>query len=602
MGVRTWLGEWPLFRQATGSDPLGRGAAVESPRTKALGPRTDTADEVVKSVCPYCAVGCGQNVYVRDGRVTQIEGDPDSPISRGRLCPKGSASTSLVTSPSRVTTVRYRRPYGTEWEDLDLETATDMIADRVIDARRAGGRTPTRRAASCGARWASRASAARRWTTRRTTSSRSCSWRSARSRSRTRPVYDTAPPSPVWVPGSVVAGPRTSSRTCSQLGLHRHRGLEHGRVPPGGLPVGDGGQGRGAKVIHVDPRFTRTSAVADLHVPFRAGTDIAFLGGLIKYVLDNELYFKEYVATTPTRPRWWARTSSTPRTSRALLGLRPRDRALRPGQLAVRGRYEPGAGSGHRREACGSTASRAGTRSEAPRRPAAPSATRRCSTPAASSRCSSGTSPATPRRWWPGLRHRAEQFRRSREGHRELRPRADDGVVYSVGWTQHTVGAQYIRTARSCRRCWATWAAPGGGIMALRGHASIQGSTDIPTLFNLLPGLPADAARAQHESSTSTSTPTPRRRASGATWTPTWSACSRPAGATRRRRRTTSASTTCRGSTATTAPTPVADMIEGKVVRLLPGRARTRRSGTRTAGCSGSGWPTSTGSSSATCR
>src|SRR6195952_5450348 len=135
MGARTWLGEWPLFRQATGSDALGRGHAVESPRTKALAPRTDTADAVVKSVCPYCAVGCGQDVYVRDGRVTQIEGDPDSPISRGRLCPKGSASTSLVTSPSRVTTVRYRRPYGTEWEDLDLDTAVDMIVDRVLATR-----------------------------------------------------------------------------------------------------------------------------------------------------------------------------------------------------------------------------------------------------------------------------------------------------------------------------------------------------------------------------------------------------------------------------------------------------------------------------------
>jgi formate dehydrogenase major subunit len=136
MGARTWLGEWPMFRQATGSDPLGRGSAVQSPRTQALGPRTADADEVVKSICPYCAVGCGQNVYVRDGRVTQIEGDPDSPVSRGRLCPKGSASTSLVTSPSRVTTVRYRRPYGTEWEDLDLDTALDMIADRVIATRR----------------------------------------------------------------------------------------------------------------------------------------------------------------------------------------------------------------------------------------------------------------------------------------------------------------------------------------------------------------------------------------------------------------------------------------------------------------------------------
>jgi formate dehydrogenase major subunit len=97
--------------------------------------RTETADSVARSVCPYCAVGCGQRVFVSDGRVTQIEGDPDSPISRGRLCPKGSASRALVTSPLRQTTVRYRRPYGTEWEDLDLETAMDMIADRVIAAR-----------------------------------------------------------------------------------------------------------------------------------------------------------------------------------------------------------------------------------------------------------------------------------------------------------------------------------------------------------------------------------------------------------------------------------------------------------------------------------
>ena len=89
-------------------------------------------------MCPYCAVGCAQKVYVEDGRITQIEGDPDSPINRGRLCPKGSASKQLVTSPTRVTTVRYRRPYGTEWEDLELDTAMEMIADRVLDARRKG--------------------------------------------------------------------------------------------------------------------------------------------------------------------------------------------------------------------------------------------------------------------------------------------------------------------------------------------------------------------------------------------------------------------------------------------------------------------------------
>jgi formate dehydrogenase major subunit len=134
--VKTWLDAWPVYRQLTGSDPLGRGRAARSKATEAVVARTATADRVAKSVCPYCAVGCAQNVYVKDEKVVQIEGNPDSPVNRGRLCPKGSASKSLVTSPSRVTTVRYRRPHGTEWEDLDLDTAMEMIADRVLDARR----------------------------------------------------------------------------------------------------------------------------------------------------------------------------------------------------------------------------------------------------------------------------------------------------------------------------------------------------------------------------------------------------------------------------------------------------------------------------------
>ena len=133
--VTEFLG-WPLLRQVTGRDKLGRGAAAQSKRSKTLEPRTVTADRVVDSVCPYCAVGCAQKVFVKDGKVTQIEGNPASPISRGRLCPKGSASKQLVTSPTRVTKVRYRRPHATEWEDLDLDTAVDMIADRVIATRK----------------------------------------------------------------------------------------------------------------------------------------------------------------------------------------------------------------------------------------------------------------------------------------------------------------------------------------------------------------------------------------------------------------------------------------------------------------------------------
>ena len=133
---------WPVYRQLTGPDGLGRGYAARAPHTEHARARTETAERVVASICPYCAVGCGQKVYVSitDGeeRVTQIEGDPDSPVSRGRLCPKGAASKQLVTHPGRRTTVLYRRPFGTDWEPLDLDEAMDMIADRVIAARRAG--------------------------------------------------------------------------------------------------------------------------------------------------------------------------------------------------------------------------------------------------------------------------------------------------------------------------------------------------------------------------------------------------------------------------------------------------------------------------------
>ena len=136
--VRGLLRSWPVWRQLTGSDPLGRGAAAESPKSADLRSRIPTADRVARSVCPYCAVGCGQTVFVKDEQVIQIEGDPDSPISRGRLCPKGSASKQLVTGPQREERVLYRAPYATEWSTLDLDTAMGMVADRVLDARAKG--------------------------------------------------------------------------------------------------------------------------------------------------------------------------------------------------------------------------------------------------------------------------------------------------------------------------------------------------------------------------------------------------------------------------------------------------------------------------------
>jgi formate dehydrogenase major subunit len=130
------LRNWPVYRQLTGTDRSGLGAAAKSDRPRVA--RTSTADRVVNSICPYCAVGCAQNVYVKDAKVIQIEGDPDSPVSRGRLCPKGSASLQLTTGSARQYRVKYRRPFGKNWEFLDLDTAMDMIADRVLQARRSG--------------------------------------------------------------------------------------------------------------------------------------------------------------------------------------------------------------------------------------------------------------------------------------------------------------------------------------------------------------------------------------------------------------------------------------------------------------------------------
>ncbi len=131
----SFLSRWPLLKQIQTGDLLALGETARSKRTDGLHPRTKTADRVVKSICPYCAVGCGQNVYVKDEKIIDIEGDPDSPISVGRLCPKGSASFQLVTGTQRQQKVLYRRPHGKEWENIPLDRALDMVADRVKKTR-----------------------------------------------------------------------------------------------------------------------------------------------------------------------------------------------------------------------------------------------------------------------------------------------------------------------------------------------------------------------------------------------------------------------------------------------------------------------------------
>ena len=261
---------------------------------------------------------------------------------------------------------------------------------------------------------------------------------------------------------------------------------------------------RGATVIHVNPRFTRTSALADLYLPIRAGADIAFLGGLINYVLSHDKYFRDYVVTyTNAAAILTEEFADTEDLDGFFSGFDPEHRFYGFGTWRYQGdQMHPDRGQRLMGLDRFREVRRARTRRDARGRGAAadpaPDTTRPCSTRDACSRCSSGTSPGTRRRWSrrsPGVPE--ETFTRVAELITENSGRdRTTAFVYSVGWTQHTVGVQYIRTAAILQALLGNIGRPGGGIMALRGHASIQGSTDIPTLFDMLPGIPGDAARA----------------------------------------------------------------------------------------------------------
>lgn len=133
MGLKKLLTQWPLIQQIqTGAS--GTGPEAMSRRTRNLQPKTDGA-EVARSICPYCGVGCGQLVHHKGGKLISIEGDPQSPISRGHLCPKGADTYELHTHPGRIQKVKYRAPYSNDWQEISLDRAMEMVAERLWDAR-----------------------------------------------------------------------------------------------------------------------------------------------------------------------------------------------------------------------------------------------------------------------------------------------------------------------------------------------------------------------------------------------------------------------------------------------------------------------------------
>lgn len=131
--VTGWLNDWSLPRQLFGQPSLS--TAAESEGSRKARPRLETADTIGTSVCPYCAVGCGQLLYAKNGQIIHVEGDPRSPVNQGTLCPKGSATAGMLHSPLRLTTVKYRAPYSDRWEEKPLDWAMERIARLVKRTR-----------------------------------------------------------------------------------------------------------------------------------------------------------------------------------------------------------------------------------------------------------------------------------------------------------------------------------------------------------------------------------------------------------------------------------------------------------------------------------
>ncbi|WP_030382984.1 MULTISPECIES: formate dehydrogenase [unclassified Streptomyces] len=506
MRIPDRLRDWPVYRQLTGAagDRSGRGGAAKSAPTAHLRPRTDTAERVVKSICPYCAVGCGQEVYVKDGKVVQIEGDPDSPVSRGRLCPKGSATLQLTTGPAREHQVLYRRPHGTDWETLDLDTAMDMVAERVVNTRREtwewekdGARTArTMGIASLGGATLDNEE---NYLIKKLLTGLGV----VQVENQARVCHSAT------VAGLGTSFGRGGATTFMQDLQHSDciviQGSNYAEAHPVGFQWVMEAKARGARIIHVDPRYTRTSALADLHVPLRAGTDIAFLGGIINHVLTEEKDFREYVLNYTNAATLVSEDfRDTEDLDGVFSGLDEDGHTYDPHSWSYEGtevqqptgdpdeQYDERVGGFGGSETHGSGGARTGPDAPADRTLRHP-------------RCVYQVLKRHYARYTPELVEEIcgvpkETFLEVCEAlTANSGPDRTSAFCYAVGWTQHTVGSQYIRAASVLQLLLGNIGRPGGGIQALRGHASIQGSSDIPTLYNLLPGyLPMPHAHA-HE-------------------------------------------------------------------------------------------------------
>ncbi|MGH7324540.1 MAG: molybdopterin-dependent oxidoreductase, partial [Candidatus Rokuibacteriota bacterium] len=430
--------------------------------------------KVFPGVCPYCAVGCAQLIYVKDNKIIDIEGDPDSPHTLGALCPKGSSTYQLSLNERRLTKCLYRAPGSDRWEEKSLDWMMEQIAQRVKKTRDES--------------FVERAKAG------------------------DNQVTVNRCEGMAWLGSSVLDNEENYliaklSRGLGLVNLENSARLCHSAtVPALGASFGRGAmttnlidvvnadvimptsnwaechpvsyqwvmkaKERGAKIIHVDPRFTRTSATADIWVPIRSGTNIVFFGGLIHYAIENRKYFHDYVVAYTNAPLLLDPSFKTPADLDGLFS----------GYDAPKRRYDQSTWKFQLDEE--------GYPKKDP-------------------------SLRDPNTVWQNLRRHYARYTPemvekvcgipkdlflqvadtfcSASG-----PDKTGTISYALQLNQSTNGVQQIRSLCMLQLILGNVGRPGGGVVALRGHSNVQGATDFGTLYHMLPGYPAAPLQAPH--------------------------------------------------------------------------------------------------------
>lgn len=482
--VRGFFADWSLPRQLAGES--SRSDAAKSTESRRLRPRLEEADKVGTSICGYCAVGCAQLVYAKNGKLIHVEGDPRSPINQGTLCPKGAATLDLLNSPLRLNSVLYRAPHSDHWEKKPLDWAMDRIAELMKKTRDESfvthlpnGTEVNHTLAMASLGGATLDNEENYLIKKLLGGGMGMVW----IENQARVCHSASVPSlgATYGRGAATLAEWDIANSDCVVVMGSNMAENH----PIAFRFVMQAKEKGATVIHVDPRFTRTSALADIYAPIRTGSDIAFLGGIIHQILERDLWFKEYALNyTNIATIIDENFKDAEQGDGVFSGWNADKRAYTYESWQYEGHSVPSSLAEH----SVNTTELFGEKTKRLDKGPAPQ-DKTLQHP----NCVYQIMKRHYARYTPDMVERVtgcpiETFLKVVDALAKNSGRGrTSAFCYAVAWTHHTTGVQIIRAAGIVQALLGNPGRPGGGILALRGHCSIQGSTDIPTLYNMLP-------------------------------------------------------------------------------------------------------------------